>query len=262
MLSDIVAGAALALAMQVGPNPAARGIPDVPEELANRPSLTPEPETTVATDSWLEQCFVTLAQDPARAHVQAQLQRDSTSGAERILANHCLGLAATNLGRWDEAVASARRATQAAGDDAAAWALLGEMTRGRAQSAADAASARADFEASARAYAAAVARAPDVAEYQDNLGNTLQVLGRPEAALPHHRRAVELAPDLPATHLNLGNALWMLGRGDAAEAAWRAALAVDPAYEPAWRSLEGLYQRRGDAMRLQQVRDRSLGGAP
>src|SRR3546814_16749191 len=41
------------------------------------------------------------------------MRRDGTTGEDRILANHCLGLAATKLERWDEA----RAAFLAARDD-------------------------------------------------------------------------------------------------------------------------------------------------
>ena len=66
--------------------------------------------------------------DPARAHSQAQIRRDASEGDERVLANHCLGLAATQLERWDEARAAfiaARDGTPA--EDRAFRARVGAM---------------------------------------------------------------------------------------------------------------------------------------
>ncbi|WP_199803369.1 tetratricopeptide repeat protein [Erythrobacter rubeus] len=94
----------LAFLIQVGPNPAANDNLGVPDELLNRPPRQSSLEAAQnPTTAWLEECLDLLAQDPARAHSKAQIRLTETSGADRIIANHCLGLAATELGLWDDA---------------------------------------------------------------------------------------------------------------------------------------------------------------
>lgn len=102
-----------ALLLQVGPNPLAGGLPD-DALVRERPARGARAETPGEaegaakgainpTSAWLEDCFDQIAADPARAHAMAQIRREETRGADRVLANHCLGTAAAELGRWDEA---------------------------------------------------------------------------------------------------------------------------------------------------------------
>jgi tetratricopeptide (TPR) repeat protein len=91
--------------LQVGPNPHAGALPGVPDELINRPERkTRSDNFNNATSAWLAECLALLADDPARAHATAQIRRNDTTAADRIVANHCLGLAATELGLWDDAI--------------------------------------------------------------------------------------------------------------------------------------------------------------
>lgn len=95
----------IAIALQVGPNP--QGIPasDGHAELRDRPAREETGDNANSPASqWLARCLDQLSEDASRAHTMAQIHRNSVSGNERVLANHCLGLAATELGRWDEAV--------------------------------------------------------------------------------------------------------------------------------------------------------------
>lgn len=93
----------LPLLMQVGPNPRAGAIPDYSGEMQDRPARIENAVTADDTPVWLSECFDLVESDPARAHARAQIQRETATGQDRILANHCLGLAATRLERWDEA---------------------------------------------------------------------------------------------------------------------------------------------------------------
>lgn len=94
----------LPLLLQVGPNPTTGAIPDYSAEVQDRPPReVVQPVTARATPTWLEECFELVDSDPARAHSKAQIRRDESTGEERVLANHCFGLAATRLERWDEA---------------------------------------------------------------------------------------------------------------------------------------------------------------
>ncbi|TAD72011.1 MAG: hypothetical protein EAY70_13695, partial [Sphingomonadales bacterium] len=97
----------LALLMQVGPNPLGGAMPG-DELVRDRP---PRPDAVAQNDlnpasAWLEGCLDQLAEDPARAHAMAQIRRTETTGADRVLANHCLGTAASAIGLWDDARAA------------------------------------------------------------------------------------------------------------------------------------------------------------
>lgn len=93
----------LPILMQAGPNPYSGALPDYSAEVQDRPARIENTVTATAPPSWLSECFDLLESDPARAHAKAQIQREAVSGQDRILANHCLGLAATRLERWEEA---------------------------------------------------------------------------------------------------------------------------------------------------------------
>lgn len=95
----------LPLLLQVGPDPA-RATPDYAAELQDRPPREQSIIDAPQPQSWLSDCLKQLDEEPTRAHVQAQIRRDTTSGEERVLANHCLGLASTELERWEEARAA------------------------------------------------------------------------------------------------------------------------------------------------------------
>ena len=96
----------LPLLMQAGPNPYGGAIPDYSAEVQDRPARIEDRVNAQEKPTWLEECFELVESDPARAHSRAQIQRETVIGQDRILANHCLGLAATRLGRWAEARAA------------------------------------------------------------------------------------------------------------------------------------------------------------
>ena len=92
--------------MQVGPNPNAANTLGVPDELANRPARPATTQALAVTDAntaWLKTCLEQVESEPARAHALAQIKRSEASGTQRVVANHCLGLAASKLGLWEDA---------------------------------------------------------------------------------------------------------------------------------------------------------------
>ncbi len=96
---------ALLMMLQVGPGGQAGPVGDPHDLVRGRPPReTTQAEAPVLPQTaWLSECFELVDTDPARANSIAQIKRDSTSGTERILANHCLGLAATKMELWDQA---------------------------------------------------------------------------------------------------------------------------------------------------------------
>lgn len=252
----------LALLLQVGPNPTAGGLPD--DLLADRPP----PRAGAAaknlnpTSAWLETCLDQLAEDPARAHAMAQIRRSETTGADRVLANHCLGTAATELGLWDDARAAflAARA-ETPEDEQGTRARFGAMAGNAALAGGDPdgalgllMQARADANAAAAGTLEALA-AIDSARALVAMGRGQEALGALETAtrLEPRRaegwllkatllrrldrlgeaqtaieRAAPLAPTDPDIGLEAGLIAVLAGREDAARQSWQAVIALQP----------------------------------
>lgn len=99
--------APMLLLMQVGPNPSGGAIPQIPEELRNRPEREqPAAEGVPAAPvrSRLSECLIAAAEDPDTALDTAQAWRE-TAADELELAQsaHCLGLALVRLDRFSDA---------------------------------------------------------------------------------------------------------------------------------------------------------------
>lgn len=259
----------LALALQVGPNPTGGAIPG-DELLQDRPpraQVQPEAEADPDPDpdpvsAWLAGCLGTLEEDPARAHAMAQIRRSETTGADRVLANHCLGTAAAALELWDDArtaftaareetpegeprararfAALAGAAALGGGDAEGALPLL-TLAEGDAQTAkspqleAIAASDRARAlvalgraEQALAALENSTALAPDRAEGWLLKATLLRRLER----LPEAQTAIERAAGLAATNpeiaLEAGVIAVLAGRDDAARKSWQSVLALAP----------------------------------
>ncbi|MCL9999166.1 MAG: hypothetical protein NBV68_07275 [Erythrobacter sp.] len=257
----------LALALQVGPNPMGGAIQG-DELVRDRPQRTPvqpEAETAEAPDpvsAWLAGCLGVIEEDPARAHAMAQIRRSETTGAERVIANHCLGTAAAALELWDDArtaftaareetpegeprararfAALAGAATLGSGDAEGALGLL-TLAESDAQAAksplleAIAASDRARAlvalgrgEEALAALENSTALAPDRAEGWLLKATLLRRLER----LPEAQTAIERAATLAATNpeiaLEAGVIAVLAGRDEAARKSWQSVLTLAP----------------------------------
>ncbi len=252
----------LALLMQVGPNPLGGGMPGdelVRDRPARRGAATQE---TPAASAWLQSCLDQLEEDPARAHAMAQIRRSETSGTDRVLANHCLGTAAAQLGMWDDARAAfaaargetpenetrararfaalAGNAALASGDADGAEGLLrlAEADARAAQAApleaiaaTDRARALVALRRADEALAAletATARAPDRAEgwlLKATLLRRLDRLGEAQAAI---ERAAAVSERDPEIGLEAGVIAALGGRDAAARASWQSVIDLAP----------------------------------
>lgn len=260
---------ALLLLLQVGPNPAAGGIPDYSEEIQNRPPRTSsvigpaQPAEPLTHQSpWLKDCLELVEADPARAHVQAQVRAGETQGQDRVLAQHCLGLAATKLERWDDAIGAftsardgapvddnrfrARLGTMAAsaqmgkGDVPAALSLLEAAQRdAEAASAADLQAIIAIEQSRALVAQGRLAEAEPFLVHAQSLrsGNAeaplllatlLRKLDRLPEAQAQIEAAIALAPLDPLVGLEAGVIAVLAGRDDAARASWQSVVDVAP----------------------------------
>ena len=218
----------LALLLQVGPNPLSGGLPD-DALVRDRPARAGVPtEEGNASSAWLEQCFSQIAEDPARAHTMAQIRRSETKGADRVLANHCLGTAASELGLWEDA----RTAFIAAREETPI-----DETRARARFAAlagNAALASGDAEGAikwlipAEADARAADAAPLAALAAMDRARALVMLGRGEEALGALEAATTLAPERSEGWLLKATLLRRLDRLDQAQNAIERAVLLAP----------------------------------
>ena len=78
---------------------------------------------------------------------------------------------------------------------------------------------------------------PDYAEAHNNLGITLQGLGRLDEGFARYTQAIALKPDYADAHYNIGIMLQELGRLDEALASYTQAIALKPDYAEAHRML-------------------------
>ncbi len=228
----------LALALQVGPNPTGGAMPgdDLVRDRPARPGAAAAPPAEVeaeaplnATSAWLAGCLAQLEEDPARAHAMAQIRRSETSGTDRVLANHCLGTAASALGLWDDARAAftaAREETPAA--EPRTRARFAALAGAAALGAGDAAGAEGLLtlaESNARAAGAVLLEAIAATDR----ARALVTLGRPQEALPALENAVTLAPARAEGWLLKATLLRRLGQLAEAQSAIERAAALETA---------------------------------
>lgn len=260
-----------ALLLQVGPFPGVDTMPRADDPLINRPpprrvrgrNPVVEIEGINPSSQWLQECLSQLEQDAARAHAMAQIRRTETQGADRVLANLCLGAASTELARWndardaflaaregtpaDEPRARARFAAmagnaafEARGAEEALTLLV--MAREDAREAGDTALEAIALTDSARvlvamersgealgALEAATRLAPERTEGWLLHATLLRRLDRLDEAQTAIERAAALAPQNPEVGLEAGVIAVLDGRDEAARASWESVIALDPA---------------------------------
>jgi tetratricopeptide (TPR) repeat protein len=225
----------LALALQVGPNPLAGAIAG-DELVRDRPprpaALAPQDEGADAfnpTSAWLAGCLAQLDEDAARAHAMAQIRRSETTGADRVLANHCLGTAASALGMWEDArTAFAAARDEIPASETRARARFAALAGNAALAAGDAVAAEALLALAVADASAAQAPALEAIAATDH-ARALVALGRSEAALAALENAVTLAPERSEGWLLKATLLRRLARLPEAQSAIERAAALAPA---------------------------------
>ena len=216
--------------MQVGPNPNAIDIIGNPEDLLDRPPREQNLDAEIADPkaAWLAECLRTLETDAARAHSQAQIKLSNALGAEAVIANHCLGLAATKLERWDDAVsafAAAHEGTPT--DEVRARARFSTMAGNAALGGGDAQAALGYLQ-TAREEARQAASADLQAISASDAARALVALGQPEQALEALREATSLAPNTAEAWLLKATLLRRLDRLEDAQTAIERAAELAP----------------------------------
>ena len=255
----------LPLMLQAGLDPTRGGVPDYSADIQDRPprelSIIDAPQPT----SWLAQCLDQLEDEPTRAHVQAQIRRDTTNGQDRVLANHCLGLASTELGRWEEARAAFTAALQETpAEETRLRARFGAMAGNAAlvtgdlpgalvlldAARADALAAQAggmqglialdrarvlvgleQLDAAEAALAEARMFQPDDAETRLLSATLLRRMGKLAEAQEQVEEAARLDPTAPAIVLEAGVIAILDGREEAARSSWQSVIDLSPGTE-------------------------------
>lgn len=261
-LSAILAPTLL-MSLQVGMNQATIPLTDGHEELRDR---APREDVIEAQDSeiskWSSECLDLLVQDASRAHTMAQIKRNESTGAARVVANHCLGLAATELELWEDAAQAFREARDEVPDaepnararfgimvgnavmasgDAERAVLLLQLAKEDAQRAASASLEAIAATDLARAMVAAnlpeealkelnrsISLEPENPENWLLSATLLRRLDRLDEAQTAIERASELAPQEAYIGLEAGVIAVLSGRDEAARASWQSVIAVAP----------------------------------
>jgi tetratricopeptide (TPR) repeat protein len=123
----------------------------------------------------------------------------------------------TRAGRYDEAMATFKRALEIRPTDPDGWNDLGNVLVlvGRSEEA-------------LRHFERALTLKPDFADAHSNYGNALRSLGRSEEAIAHYQRALEIKPNHPGALNNLGAELAQTGRAGEALPLFQRALRLTP----------------------------------
>lgn len=207
--------AALLLAMQVGPNPAATppiGVPPELEEQRARSAAAAAVSPAPAAPSRLVDCLRLAAEDAEAAYDSATSWRTNARDAERAQAAHCQGLALVRMERYAEArdifaVASG----EAAENNPTYRARLSAMAGNAAMAGREAPAAIPHFER-------AITSARDAGEseiatgLEIDLARALVAAERPEEAVAALDRAREASPGDPRAWLLSAKLSRQLGR--------------------------------------------------
>jgi Flp pilus assembly protein TadD len=148
--------------------------------------------------------------------------------------HHLMGVLAFQFGRFDEAIASIRKALALNPDAAVYHCNLGLALQAKGQ-----------FKEAVAALENALCLRPEFPEAHNNLGALLVQLTKVAEALPHYEEALRLRPAYAEAHNNLGNAFQQQGKLEEAEAKHRQAIAIDPKYAEAYNNLGVALQRQG-----------------
>jgi tetratricopeptide (TPR) repeat protein len=153
--------------------------------------------------------------------------------------------------RYDEAIATFRRAVEIKPSDPDGWNDLGNVLvlTGRP------AEAVPNFER-------AIALKPGLAPAHNNLGNALRDLGRGEDAVACYRRALELDPAYAGALNNLGGQLAELGRSAEARPVLERALQAKPGDAAVLDNLAGVLRDTGDSAAAVARHEAALKAAP
>lgn len=252
----------LPILMQVGPGPSVGPSPIEQLDMNNRPARTrTNPDAPERTPSALETCLDTARTAPEKAHAISVEWIKRTTGEQRAAGEHCLGVAAGNMGEWDAARA-AFIAARADAEDSAFRTRMSALAGSAALASGDATGALALLDAAksedpidpAVQGAIALDRASALVAL-DRPGDATSALAEARAAMPGDpqawllsatlarrtgdlstaqtqiEKAASLDPRDPAIGLEAGVIAMLAGHSEAARKSWQSVLETAPGSE-------------------------------
>lgn len=267
----------LPVLMQVGPGPSVGPSPIEQLDMRNRPARTrAEPDAPQRTPSALETCLDTARTAPEKAHAISVEWIKRTTGEQRAAGEHCLGVAAGNMGEWDAARAAFIAARADAEDTAfrtrmSALAGSAALASGDATGALvllDTAKSENPLDPSVKG-AIALDRASALVAL-DRTDDAISALSEARAAMPGDpqawllsatlarrtgdlataqaqiEKAVSLDPRDPAIGLEAGVIAVLAGHSEAARKSWQSVLETAPDSEQA-QTAKGYLAQLGEA---------------
>jgi predicted O-linked N-acetylglucosamine transferase (SPINDLY family) len=118
------------------------------------------------------------------------------------------------------------------------------------------------FEEAIAAYSEGLKEQPDHAQLHSNLGGALLSLGQLTAAAEHQARAIALQPDFAEAHNNLGVVLIEQNKVDAAVGHLARAVQLKPDYTEGWNNLASALRRQGKTHEAEAVYRHILASSP
>jgi tetratricopeptide (TPR) repeat protein len=171
-----------------------------------------------------------LSEEAIRYYTAAVSLRPGSPGAHLNL-----GVALSDQGQLDEAIAENREALRLKKDYAKAHVNLGlDLSR------------KGDVDAAIREYQVALQINPKLIEAHDNLGNALDEKGDVDGAIREYQAAIQINPKFASAHNNLGFALQKKGDVDGAIREYQVALQINPKLIQARFNLGVALGKKGD----------------
>ena len=188
----------------------------------------------------------------AVSSLEHAIRRDPGFGA----AYASLGEIYREQGQFGQAIDAAGRGLEVDPEEVSLWRLMAEsyleMSRRSTED-----KRLAYMEQTLRAYRRGLGLEPNDDALHNNVGNALQVLGRPAEALEHHKRALELNPGDAATYLNMGAAHSLMGDWWGAGESFAEAVGIDPDFAMAWYNLGLASEKLGRPDRAREAYERA-----
>ena len=165
----------------------------------------------------------------------AHCKRWTEAAPKNALAQFCLGVAYSNINRYDDAIVAYREALRINPEYVDAWYNLGVVYGNLGR-----------YDDAVAAYREALRINSELADPWNNLGVTYgRELGRPDDAIAAFREALRISPEHVNAWNNLGNAYANIDRHDDAIAAFREAVRINPQLAEAWNNLGIAYGNLG-----------------
>ncbi len=145
-----------------------------------------------------------------------------------------LGVAYSNINRYDDAITAYGKALRINPENAETWYNLGVAYYNLKR-----------YDDAIAAYGKALQTKPEYVKALNNLGMAYSNLGRLDDAIAAYDKALRINPEFADAWYNLGSTYGNFGRPDDAIAAFLEALQINPKFAAAWKNLSTAYRQAG-----------------